>query len=121
LAVVASRFVHGSASRRPSIGGMSGAVPVATTTALRATSVSSPTFTRRSPSSRPGPRTTVTPRLSSHGTWLESSRSWMISSRLLRTAPASRSPVTASRTPGMRRTSDSSSPGRSSAFEGMQA
>ena len=67
FAVVASRLVQGSASRRPSIGGISGAVPVATTTALRATSVSSPTRTRRSPSSRPAPRTTVTPRLSSHG------------------------------------------------------
>ena len=46
FAVVASRLVHGFASRRPSIGGISGALPVATTTARRATSVSSPTRTR---------------------------------------------------------------------------
>ena len=46
---------------------------------------------------------------------------WMISSRRSSTARTSRSPVTASRTPGMRRTSASSSPGRSSAFEGMHA
>ena len=96
FAVVASRFVHGSASRSPSIGGISGELPVATTTAFRATSVSSPATTRRSPSSRPGARTTVTFRCSSHGTWLESSRLWMISSRRRSTAPASRSPVTAS-------------------------
>ena len=42
----------------------------------------------------------------------------MISSRRASTAGTSRSPVTASVTPGMRRTSASSSPGRSSALEG---
>jgi hypothetical protein len=73
FAVVASRLVHGFASRRPSIGGISGELPVATTTARRATSVSSPVRTLRSPSMRPAPRTTVTPRFSSQGTMCESS------------------------------------------------
>jgi hypothetical protein len=45
----------------------------------------------------------------------------MISSRRLSTASTSSPPVTASRTPGMRRASASSSPGRSSDFEGMHA
>ena len=121
FAVVASRLVHGFASRKPSIGGISGELPVATTTALRAMSVSSPARTRRSPSRRPGARTTATFRFSSQGTWLESSSPWMISSRRFRTASTSRSPVTASRTPGMRRTSASSSPGRSSPLDGMHA
>src|SRR5204863_142939 len=62
LVVVISRFVHGSASRSPSIGGISGSLPVATTTARRATSLSSPTATVRSPVIRPLPRTTSTPR-----------------------------------------------------------
>ncbi len=121
LAVVASRLVQGLALARPSIGGMMGPLPVATTTACVPTSVSSPTTTRRSPSKRPAPRTIVTPRSVSQGSMCSSSRLWMISSRRSSTAAASSSPVTASATPGMRRTSASSSPGRSSAFDGMQA
>ena len=52
----------------PGIGGMTGPLPVATMTAFAATSVSSPTATRRSPSNRASPRTSSTPRSSSHGT-----------------------------------------------------
>ena len=121
FAVVASRLVHGRASRRPSIGGTAAPVPAATTTARRATSTSSPTLSRRSPVNRAWPRTSVIWWASTQGIIPESSRSWMISSRRASTAPTSRSPVTASVTPGMRRTSASSSPGRSSAFEGMHA
>ena len=121
FAVVASRLVQGFASLSPSIGGIAGPLPVAITTAWPATSVSSPTTTRRSPSSLPAPRKISTPRSSSHGSMWLSSRPWMISSRRSSTALTSSSPVTASATPGMRRTSASSSPGRSSAFEGMHA
>ena len=56
FAVVASRFVHGLASARPSIGGSAGVVPPARKTARRTSIVSSPTTTRFSPSSRPQPR-----------------------------------------------------------------
>ena len=45
----------------------------------------------------------------------------MISSRRSSTAGTSSSPVTASAAPGMRRASASTSPGRSSALDGMQA
>ena len=50
VAVVASRFPHGRASARPGIGGTTGPLPVATMTAVRASSVSSPTRIRLSPS-----------------------------------------------------------------------
>ena len=118
FAVVAWRLFHGSASRRPSIGGTAAPLPVQTTTACRATSTSSSTRTRRSPSSRPCPRTSAMPFDSSQGSMPESSRSWITWSR--RASAASTSSPSATR-PGMRRTSASSSPGRSSAFDGMQA
>ena len=66
LDVVASRFVHGLASLRPGMFGTDGIVPVARTTACRASSTWSPTSTRRSPASRPLPRTTAIPMLSAH-------------------------------------------------------
>ena len=59
----------------------------------------------------PCPRTSVDPVVLEPGLLCESSRSWMISSRRASTAPTSRSPVTASRTPGMRRTSAAARPG----------
>ena len=58
---------HGRASLSPGIGGTTGSVPVATTTARRAVSVSSPTCTVRSPVTRPRPRTSAMSRCSSHG------------------------------------------------------
>ena len=121
LAVVASRLFQVRTESRPSIGGIAAVLPLAITTALRATSVSSPTATRRSPSSRPSPRKSSIPRSSSQGSWTESSRSWITSSRRSSTACGSSSPLTAALTPGTRRASASSSPGRSSAFDGMQA
>ena len=54
------------------------------------------------PSSFPQPRSSVTPRSSSHGSCTESSRSWITSSRRSSTAGTSSSPVTASAAPGMR-------------------
>ena len=123
FAVVASMFVHGRASCRPSMSGISALDPVATITAFRATS-SSPsaappsTTTRRSPSSRPRPRTSVTPCSSSHGSWPESSRFEITSSRRASTAGTSIGPI---ESPATRSTSRRSSTGRSSAFEGMQA
>ena len=51
-----------------------------------------PTRTRRSPSSRPRPRTSVTPRCSSQGTCPESSRFAITSSRRASTAARSSSP-----------------------------
>ncbi len=73
LADVASTFVHGFASRRPSIGGIRAEDPIAITTARRAVSVRVPppslssTSTVRSPARRPWPRTSSMPSLSSHG------------------------------------------------------
>ena len=95
-AVVASRFVHGRASRRPGIGGMRRRRARRDDDARwRATSTSSPTRTRRSPSSAPRPRTSVDAALSSHGSCAASSRSWITSSR--RAAPRRRRvPVAAS-------------------------
>ena len=118
-AVTASRLVHGRASRSPGIGGTTGSVPVAMTTARRAASVSSPTCTVRSPVIRPWPRTSAMPRSSSHGVWLSSSRWLMTSSRRSSAAGTSR-PSTACAAPGMRRASASTWPGRSSALDGMQ-
>ena len=121
LAVVASRLFQGCASSSPSIGGIAAADPVATTTAFLALRTSSPTTTVFSPSSLPVPRITSRQRSSSQGSCPVSSRSWITSSRLARAAETSRSPVTAWETPGTRFASSSSSSGRSSAFEGMQA
>ena len=69
--LVASRLVHGRASARPTIGGMTGSEPVETTTACRATSVTSEpsacsTTTRRGPASRPCPRSSSIPTLATH-------------------------------------------------------
>ena len=119
--MVASRLVQGRASLRPSIGGIAAVVPVAITTAFAALSRASPASTVRSPSSRPRPRISSIPLSDSHGSIPESSRSWITSSRRARTVSGSSSPETISRTPGTRPTSASSSPGRSSAFDGMQA
>ncbi len=74
-------FVHGRASRRPGIGGMAAVVPEAATTAFRAASRLTPdssasdTSTARSPASRPCPRTSSIPSLSSHGVWVRSLQS----------------------------------------------
>ena len=78
LAAVALRLSHGSASWRPSMGGMAAVLPVARTTATRALSVRTApsllsTSTRRSPASRPRPRMRSTFTDSSHCTWPESS------------------------------------------------
>src|SRR5205814_10599065 len=62
-------------------GGIAAVEPVATTTAFRAARTSSPTRTRRSPSSVPLPRNSSMPRSSSHGSWPESSRFEITSSR----------------------------------------
>ena len=67
LAVVAWRLFQASMLSRPSIGGIAAPLPVATTTALRALSRSSPTATRRSPSKRPAPRKSSIPCSSSQG------------------------------------------------------
>ncbi len=103
------------------MGGMVARDPVATMTALRASRVSTPTSTVRSPVTFASPRMSVTPLSSSHGSCEESSRSWMISSRRLSVAVTSSEPVTASRAPTTRPTSASASAGRSSALEGMHA
>ena len=104
LTLVASRLVHGFASARPTIGGTSGSEPVETTTAWRATRVTSvpsgrSTTTRRGPARRPDPRSSWMPTLSSHPTapWsLQSETQW---SRRRSTASTSSDPVTASAAP----------------------
>ena len=76
--LVTSRDVHGLASRKPSTGGTVAVLPVATTTAWRASkvrvepsgSVSSTVF---SPARRALPLTTSIPAPLAHFTWLESS------------------------------------------------
>src|SRR5207244_2435923 len=78
---VASRLVHGFASRRPGTGGTMGTVPVARVTAWRAESSIVPppgwsTTTHRSPASLPLPRTRSIPCLSSHRTWPSSFHPW---------------------------------------------
>ena len=119
--VVPWRLFHAPAVSRPSIGGIEAPVPVAMTTARRAASRTTSTTTCRSPSRRPCPRKSSMPLSSSQGSCAESSRSWITSSRRVRAASTPISPVTASRVPDTRRASSSSSPGRSSAFDGMQA
>jgi len=74
LMVVTSRFVQLSTSARPTIGAGALPEPTAITTASRASSTSPFTRTRRSPSSRPCPRTSSMPRESTHSTWPSSSR-----------------------------------------------
>ena len=56
LAVVPWRLFQALTESRPSIGGIAAPLPVATITAVRAVSTSSPTSRRRSPSKRPAPR-----------------------------------------------------------------
>ena len=121
LAVVASRLFQARTLSRPSIGAVAAPLPVATTTALRAVSTSPPTRIRSSPSKRPAPRWMAMSRFRSHGTWAESSRSWITSSRRSRIACGSSSLSASTGTPGSRRASASRSAGRSSAFDGMQA
>ena len=101
LASRSSPLDSSTASRRAVRGcpGTRAVDPVATTTALRATSVSSPTTTRRSPSIRPWPRISVTSFFSSHGSWAESSKLWLASSRRANTAATS---IGASVRPGTR-------------------
>jgi hypothetical protein len=120
-AVVASRLFQARTPSSPSIGGISAPLPVATTTARSALRTASPTCTRRSPANRPSPRNSSIPRSSSQGSWTESSRSWITSSRRARIAAGSSRESSSTGTPGSRRASASTSAGRSSAFEGMQA
>ena len=70
---------------------------------------------------RARPRTSETPRSVSHGSWALSSRSWMTSSRRSSTACTSNEPLIACAAPGIRSPRRCTSPGRSSAFEGMHA
>ena len=119
--VVTSRFVHGSDSARPSIGGISAREPLASTTARRASKVSSPTCDRALAGDR---------RLAAHQRHAAVLEPGQLAGVVevvddLVAAPSvgltSSEPVTASRAPGTRWTSASSSPGRSSALEGMHA
>ena len=126
FALVASRGVHGSISRRPGIGGTAASEPVQTATACRAVSrVSVPsaavTTTVRSPSSRPAPRIRSMPAWCTHVTWPESSQCEVNVSRRARVAATSCSPVTAWAAPSTARASASTSVPRSSALLGMQA
>ena len=115
--VVASRLVHGSASRSPSIGGSAGVVPPARMTARRASIVSSPTTTRLL-AVEPAPAA-------------EERDAALLEPRQLRAvvevvddlvaarehAPGRRArPCAASAAPGMRRASASTSAGRRSAL-----
>jgi hypothetical protein len=77
LAPVASRLLHTLMPASPSIGGVLGTEPVASTTAFVAVRVRVPsavsTSTVRSPVSRPCPRSSSTPTSLTHWTWYLSS------------------------------------------------
>ena len=125
LVAVTLRLSHGRASASPGIGGITGLVPVAITTARpavrrRTPPSGPPTSTTFSPARRAAPRMSVTCRSSSHGSWPESSQFPTMESRQARAAPTSIAPVTASAAPGTRRAAATTSPGRSSVFDGMQ-
>ena len=99
-ALVASREVHGRASARPGMSGMSGSEPVLTTTACVAVSAdvapsASVTSTVRSPVSRPCPRITSMPAPCAHSTCEASFQSCANSLRRANTAATSIVPVTA--------------------------
>ena len=120
--VVASRLFQASTESRPSIGGIAAPLPVATTTARSAISVVV---------ADDDPALAVEPALAAE----ELDPAFLQPRQLARVVEvvdhlvaagedrlagrARRSPPRA--TPGTRRASASSSPGRSSAFEGMQA
>ena len=116
LALVASRLVHGLTPA--SAGGTSAFVPVATTTACRAASVTSPTDTRRSPASRACPRTREIFAPLSHSTCPSSFQSCVkVSRRASTSAGSTRAPVT----PRTAAASPTTPTGRSSALLGMHA
>jgi hypothetical protein len=121
LADVASRDPQVRTASRPGTGGATGTLPVQTTTARDATSVSRPsgpsTSTVRSPTMRPVPRTTRIPAPVAQSTWLVSSQSWVNESRRARTAAGSNSAVV----PGSLRSAATACPVRSSTFDGMHA
>lgn len=128
LVVGASRFVHTpSTSSSPSIGGSNGSEPPDRITALRASSSSSPTVTRRSPVSRPRPRTSAIRWLCTHGIRKASSGSPVCSStpitssRRASTAATFGPPFRLSGAPRIRPAPARTSGGRSSAFDGMHA
>ena len=119
--VVASRFVHACASARPGIGGTAASLPVAITTARRASSCRPSTSTRRSPAiracaahdrdaARLEPR--QHPRVVAVVDHLVAPREHGAPRRARRSPPR--------RAPGIRRASAIASAGRSSAFDGMQ-
>ncbi len=96
-------------------------LPVQTTTARRAATVSAPagpsTSTVRSPASRPTPRTTSMPALRAHSTWPSSFQLDVNLSRRASTAAGSNSAVV----PGSLRTAATACPVRRRAFDGMHA
>ena len=117
--LVASREVHGSASRNPGVFGTVAVVPVASTTAWRARSLRVPsTVTARSPSMTPWPLITVMPAEVAQSTWDESSWLWVNESRRFRTASTSSGPAGI---PGKASAASRTCPGRSSALLGIQA
>jgi hypothetical protein len=118
---VTSRFVQmPSSSRRPSIGGITGSEPVATTMCSQECSAPS-TATRPGPVIVPSPRRMFMPFERGHSSFAESSQLEVMKVRHSKADPASMSPPTASRAPGASRAAWSASPGRRSVFDGMQA
>ncbi len=114
---VASRFVQNSRPASPSTGGTSGSEPVATTS--RSYGISSPsTATTPGRATCASPRTSRARRLSSQGSWPESSQSLVIQSRHSQTPSAcGRSGAS----PGARSSDEESSAARSIVFVGMHA
>ncbi len=121
LEVVPWRLFQVSTVSSPSIGGIAAPLPVATITALRAVRTSSPTRRRRSPSKRACAAEEVDPTFFQPGQLagvveVVDHLVAAVEDRLrVELALASTG------TPGTRRASPSTSAGRSSAFEGMQA
>ncbi len=123
-AEVASREVQTGVSASPGMGGLTGSLPVHSTTACRAVSARlSPsgvvTVSALGPVSRARPRTTVRPAPSAQSTWPASFQCAVNPSRLASTSAAAR--CSSARTPGTRRAAASALPGRSRALLGMHA
>ncbi len=121
FAVVPSRLVHGSASARPGIGGSEAVVPVATITALRAVRTSSPAITRRSPSRRASERNELDAAIlepRQHARVVEVVDDLVAA---LEDRCGGRAARRRARRRARGRLRRSAPPGRTSAFEGMQA
>src|SRR3569833_3831576 len=119
LASMASRFVQYGVPLSPSIGGVSGAVPVASTTPRRARKTSSPTVPSFGPVKRPLPRTSRPPLSVNRFTAASSFQAAVTSSTRSVTCAQSDVISAVPASPGIRRPSASTSDARTMALLGI--